>query len=102
MGAFAFRRDWLPGGVVLAVAVWVWPTTGWSYTADEQQACSGDAFRLCSSEIPDVTRVGACMARRQAELSPACRVYFRPEHPPAKSQKAQKPRKPRKHSKSGR
>ncbi len=40
----------------------------------------GDAFSLCGSEIPDVQRVTACMVRKQAELSPGCRVYFRAEH----------------------
>jgi hypothetical protein len=43
----------------------------------------GDAFRLCSSEIPDIDRVKMCMVRRQSELSLACRVYFRPAEPAA-------------------
>jgi hypothetical protein len=54
------------------------PTPGEAYTAEEQQACSGDAFRLCSSEIPDVDRVTACMIGRKSQLSPGCRVFFRP------------------------
>jgi hypothetical protein len=58
-------------------------TAGNAYTPEEQQACSDDAFRLCSAEIPDVDRVGACMDRRRAELSPGCRVYFRPIEPEA-------------------
>ena len=49
-------------------------------TAEERGACMGDAFSLCGSEIPDVQRVTACMVRKQAELSPGCRVYFRAEH----------------------
>jgi hypothetical protein len=53
------------------------PTAGQAYTPEEQQACSPDAFRLCGSEIPDVDRVTACMIARKAELSPACRVFFR-------------------------
>ena len=64
---------------MLAAALWIWPAAGWAYTAEQQQACMGDAFSLCGSEIPDVQRVAACMARKQAELSPGCRVYFRPE-----------------------
>ena len=47
-------------------------------TAEEQQACTNDAFRLCSAEIPDVDRVTACMVRNQSQLSPGCRVFFRP------------------------
>ena len=57
----------------------LWPVAGHAYTADEQQACSGDAFRLCSAEIPDVDRVTVCMVRNKSQLSPGCRVYFRPD-----------------------
>jgi len=53
------------------------PTAGRAYTPEQQQACTGDAFRLCGSEIPDVDRVTACMIARKAELSPGCRVFFR-------------------------
>jgi hypothetical protein len=49
---------------------------GHAYTAEEQQASSGDAFQLCSAEIPDVDRV-TCMIRNKAQLSPGCRVFFR-------------------------
>jgi hypothetical protein len=75
---FALGRK-LFGGVILGAALWVLPTAGWAYTAEQQQACMGDAFSLCGSEIPDVQRVAACMARKQAQLSPGCRVYFRPQ-----------------------
>jgi hypothetical protein len=57
----------------------LWPVAGQAYTADEQQACSGDAFRLCSAEIPDIDRVTVCMVRNKSQLSPGCRVYFRPD-----------------------
>jgi hypothetical protein len=88
MGAFALGRErlgrglgsQLGSGIILAVALSVWPAAGWAYTADQQSACMGDAFSLCGSEIPDVQRVTACMVRKQAELSPGCRVYFRAEH----------------------
>ncbi|HLG79702.1 MAG TPA: hypothetical protein VKY22_01705 [Bradyrhizobium sp.] len=49
-----------------------------AYTAEQQQACTPDAFRLCSSEIPDVDRVTACMVRNKSQLSPQCRAFFRP------------------------
>jgi hypothetical protein len=56
-----------------------------AYTPEEQAACSDDAFRLCSADIPDVDRVTVCMVKHKAELSPGCRVYFRsgPERDPA-------------------
>ena len=49
-----------------------------AYTAEQQQLCTEDAFRLCSSEIPDVDRVTACMVKHKAELSPACKSVFGP------------------------
>src|SRR5271156_96241 len=90
MNAFGIRTGL--AGVILAIGVGAWPAAGWSYTMEQQQACMGDAFRLCSSEIPDVSRVGACMVRRQAELSPGCRGYFRQEEWAAKPQRLHRPR----------
>jgi hypothetical protein len=85
MAASAFGRKRFLGGAALAVALWAWPATGFAYTMEQQQACMGDAFRLCGSEIPDVDRTTMCMVRRQTELSPACRVYFHAEPaPPAR------------------
>jgi hypothetical protein len=68
-------------GLMLATALSVslWPAASRAYTPEEQQACSGDAFRLCSAEIPDVDRVTICMVRNKSQLSPGCRVFFRPE-----------------------
>jgi hypothetical protein len=66
-----------------ALAVSMLPTAGHAYTPEEQQACSADAFRLCGPEIPDVDRVTVCMVRHKAELSPGCRVFFRPSEPEA-------------------
>lgn len=51
-------------------------TAGHAYTAEQEQLCSGDAMRLCSSEIPDVDRVTACMVRQRASLSDGCRSVF--------------------------
>jgi hypothetical protein len=66
-------------GAVLAAsfALALLPGTADAYTFEQQQACSGDAFRLCSSEIPDIGRITACMIRNRSQLSPECRVYFR-------------------------
>ena len=44
-----------------------------AYTFEQQQACAPDAFRLCSSEIPDVERIKTCMIRNRSQLSPQCR-----------------------------
>jgi len=91
--------------VATALCFLMWPAASFAYSAEEQQACTGDAFRLCNAEIPDVDRVAACMARKQSQLSPGCRVYFRPNAPVAagrplgiKPAHARKPRKARKHT----
>ena len=72
--AGCFQPGWLPA---IAFLVSVGPAAAQSYTAEQQQACTGDAFRLCSSDIPDVDRITVCMIRNKSQLSPACRVYFR-------------------------
>jgi hypothetical protein len=81
--------------VAAALACSVLPHVGYAYTPEEQQACQGDAFRLCGPEIPDVDRVTACMVAKRAQLSPGCRVFFR--HGPEKtaSGKVRKSRKPK-------
>jgi len=56
-------------------------TASQAYTSEQQQLCMGDAMRLCSSEIPDVGRITACMARQRAALSEGCRAVFRAEPP---------------------
>ncbi|WP_322513855.1 hypothetical protein SR870_12315 [Rhodopseudomonas palustris] len=53
-----------------------------AYTADQQQACSGDAMRLCGAFVPDVDRITVCMVQNKARLTPACRVHFGP--PPSR------------------
>jgi hypothetical protein len=70
------------------------PTASEAYTDQQQQACSPDAMRLCGPEIPDVDRITACMARNRQQLSPECRVFFKPD--PEEKRSAGKPRKPKK------
>jgi hypothetical protein len=52
-------------------------TASFAYTQEQQQLCTGDAMRLCGSEIPDVDRVTACMVAKQAQLSDGCKSVFR-------------------------
>ena len=44
-----------------------------AFSAEAQQMCTGDAFRLCSSEIPNIPKITACMVKHRAELSTGCR-----------------------------
>ncbi|WP_166298902.1 MULTISPECIES: hypothetical protein [unclassified Bradyrhizobium] len=94
--------------LMLGLAALLLPDRGEAYTPDQQQACTPDAFRLCGPEIPDVDRITACMIRNKAQLSPACRAFFRagPEprearerverRPAAAKRKATKSRKAKK------
>jgi hypothetical protein len=49
-------------------------------SAEQQQACTPDAMRLCGEFIPDVAKITACMSRKRASLSPACRAATTPPH----------------------
>ena len=82
-----FRAGNFRFGLLLATAlsVSIWPAAGQTYTPEQEQACTGDAFRLCSSEIPDVGRVTACMVAKKSQLSPPCRAQFRPDPEPSES-----------------
>jgi hypothetical protein len=41
-----------------------------------RDACTHDAFRLCSNAIPNVGRTKACLARHRNSLSPKCQAAF--------------------------
>ena len=45
-------------------------------TRAQRMACSGDVWRLCSSAIPSVDRIVACLKRERARLSPGCQSVF--------------------------
>jgi hypothetical protein len=81
MSVFQARHFQL--GLLLAavLAVSISPAAAQGYTPEQEQACTGDAFRLCSAEIPDVGRVTACMDAKRSQLSPPCRAQFRPDEP---------------------
>jgi hypothetical protein len=49
---------------------------GLAFSSEAQQMCTGDAMRLCSSEIPDISRVAACMHHKRAQVSPGCRAVM--------------------------
>ena len=80
---FAVRSSHFQFGLLLATVLSfsMLPTAGRAYTPEQEQACSNDAFRLCSADIPDVDRVTACMVRKKEQLTPGCRVYFRSPEP---------------------
>src|SRR5207244_9560804 len=76
---FAVRSGNFHFGLLLAtaLALSMWPAASRAYTDEQQQACSGDASRLCGADIPDVDRITACMIRNKSHLTPGCRAHFR-------------------------
>lgn len=72
----ALVRDLGPAAVLAASMIVFSPLTANAYTPEQEQACTGDAFRLCSADIPDIERITACMIRNRAQLSPPCRAQF--------------------------
>ena len=62
--------------IATTVALAALGTAAQAYTAEQQQMCTGDAMRLCASEIPDVDRVTACMVQKRAQLSDGCKAVF--------------------------
>ena len=45
-------------------------------TPEQREACTADAFRLCSSYIPDPNKVEICLRRNKLDLSASCRLVF--------------------------
>ena len=43
-------------------------------TPAARNACRPDVFRLCAGEIPNVAQITACLRRKKASLSDACRT----------------------------
>jgi hypothetical protein len=48
-------------------------TASFAFSAEAQQMCTGDAFRLCSSDIPNIPAITACMVKHRSDLSSGCR-----------------------------
>lgn len=51
-------------------------SSSFAFSAEAQQMCTGDAFRLCSSEIPNIPAITACMFKHRAQLSTGCRTVM--------------------------
>jgi hypothetical protein len=51
-------------------------THSFAFSAEAQQICTGDAFRLCSSDIPNIPAITACMYKHRSELSSGCRAVI--------------------------
>jgi hypothetical protein len=64
-------------GTVVALTAILHTTTSFAVGTDEQRiACTPDVFRLCSSEIPSVDRIVACLKSKKSSLSADCQAVF--------------------------
>lgn len=65
-------------GLVLAVVsvAALSSTPSFAFSDEAQQMCTGDAFRLCSAEIPNIPKITACMMKHRADLSTGCRLVM--------------------------
>jgi hypothetical protein len=69
------RKIGLTLGLALSISTMA-PLSSFAFSSKERQMCTGDAFRLCSSEIPSIARITACMLRNKANVSPGCRAMM--------------------------
>lgn len=58
------------------------PASAQGGTAEERTACMSDAMTYCASAIPDEGRIEACLRRRSASISVACRTVLGPSQTP--------------------
>jgi hypothetical protein len=63
------------GAVVLTLALVTFSTSSFAIgTAEQRAACTPDALRLCSSEIPNIPRIVACLRQNKPNLSKPCQA----------------------------
>ena len=62
--------------VILGVALAMLSTAALAQSAEEQNLCINDAFRVCSHTIPDRGRTTACMVQNKAKLSAGCQTVM--------------------------
>ena len=69
------------------------PVAASAHTIQDEAACTQDVYRLCRNEIPNVSRIVACLSDNKQRLSAGCfKVFDRGEpaaqpvpHAPAES-----------------
>jgi hypothetical protein len=75
-------------------------TVALAETAEEQQACTNDAFQFCQNFIPDRNRVFTCLADNRNKLSVACHTVMAPYLPAEPVVALKKPPAPAPHDRS--
>lgn len=70
-----FRKTALIVACVVSVTTLA-TSESFAFSSEAQQMCTGDAFRLCSSEIPNIPAITACMIKNRSNLSVGCRTVL--------------------------
>ena len=66
--------------LTLALAVSTAATSAsFAFSAEAQQMCTGDAFRLCAAEMPSIPKITACIRKNKSSLSAGCRAVMEKE-----------------------
>jgi len=60
---------------VMALALIAKPAGAFDQNA-AQAACGNDVFALCQQDIPDHTRIAACLRTHQTQVSGSCRKFM--------------------------
>jgi len=73
----AMKRIWKLTAGAVALTLGTWTTSGFALgTAEQRAACTPDVFRLCSSEIPNVSRIVVCLKQQKPNLSKPCQAVM--------------------------
>jgi hypothetical protein len=72
--ARTFRRAGLT--IVFAFGLCAALTSSFAFSVEAQQMCRGDAYRLCSSDIPNIPTITACMLKHRTDLGVGCRAVM--------------------------
>ena len=84
--AHAWRTRSIARGLLIVGAMLAGVVAAPAETPEQRQACTDDAFQLCSDAMPDRERVFACLVENRKVISPLCRegmaAFLTPEPPP--------------------
>jgi hypothetical protein len=65
------------------LVLWVFASAGaqaegpnYRGTAEDQQACTDDVFRVCAQFVPDERKIVSCLIANRKKLSPGCHAVF--------------------------
>lgn len=69
------KKNLVLGASLLVLTATAGPSFAQGSTA-QRAACTPDVFKLCSGDIPNVTKITACLRRERSSLSSGCSAVF--------------------------